>query len=183
MSDTDERSGFELLFISRAEFEEIQTDELFEVRRVWNNHEHIWYYSISDFIRLLTQSKSPAVYWSALKKRHKQDEGFQAVLQKVKLFHLRARDGRLRETECVSRETMLRITQDIPSPLAEKVRLWLAQVGEERLQEIELKTQEDELRDTYLRMGRTKDWIDARIRNLVTRNALTDEWVARGAVQ
>lgn len=183
MSDTGERSGFELLFISRAELAELQTDELFEVRRVWDTQEGLWYYAITDFLRLLTQSKNSSVYWSALKKRHEQDEGFRAVLQKVKLFHLRARDGRLRETECASRETMLRITQDVPSPLAEKVRLWLAQVGEERLQEIEQQTQEDELRDYYLGKGRSEEWIEARIRNLVTRNALTDEWLLRGAVQ
>jgi DNA-damage-inducible protein D len=183
MSEKDERSGFELLFISHAELGESPTDEIYEVRRVWDKDESIWYYSVIDFVRLLTRTKDATTYWATLKKRHERDEAFQAILEKMKLLRLRARDGKLRETECATRETMLRVVQEIPSPFAERVRLWLARVGEERLQEIERQTQEDELRDYYLGKGRTEEWIEARIRNLVTRNALTDEWLLRGAVQ
>ncbi|MBV9232156.1 MAG: hypothetical protein JOZ18_22795, partial [Chloroflexi bacterium] len=145
--------------------------------------EQLWYYSVIDIIKLLTSSKNPKVYWSALKKRHEHDQGFQETLRKVKLIPLRAKDGRLRETECVPREVMLRIVQNIPSPLAEQVRLWLAQVGEEKLQEVEQQTQAEQLRAYYIRQGRKPEWVEMRIQNLLSRNALTDEWLARGAQQ
>ena len=96
---------------------------------------------------------------------------------------MRAKDGRLRETECATRALMLRIVQSIPSKQAETVRLWLAQVGEEKLQETEQQTQVDQLLTYYMSQGRTPEWANARIRNLIGRNMLTDEWLLRGAQQ
>jgi DNA-damage-inducible protein D len=154
-----------------------------EVRRVWNTDDQLWYYSVIDFIKLLTRSKNPGVYWSALKKRNREDQGFVDILEKIKELPLRGKDGRLRGAEFATREVMLRLVQSIPSEWAERVRLWLAQVGEEKLQEIEQQTQADQLRTSYLRQGRTPEWADARIQNLLSRNALTDEWLVRGAQQ
>src|SRR6266516_2610477 len=93
---------------------------------------------------------------------------------------MRAKDGRLRETECATRPLMLRIVQSIPSKHAEVVRVWLAQIGEEKLHETQQQTQVDQLRIYYLRRGRTPEWADARIRILIGRNLLTDAWLLRG---
>ncbi len=183
MDNTQDTGGFERLPIPQEAIGNADAQETHEVRRVWEREEQLWYYSVIDFIELLTSSTNAKVYWSALKKRNRHDQGFQETLRHVKLIALRAKDGRLRETECVSREVMLRIVQNIPSPSAERVRLWLAQVGEEKLQEVEQQTQAEQLRDYYISQGRTPEWADTRIQNLLSRNALTDEWVARGAQQ
>jgi hypothetical protein len=82
--------------------------ELPELRRIWDRDEQRWYYSVIDYVGLVTKSKNANVYWSALKKRNTNDPGFQA-LQQIKEFRLRGRDGRLRGAECVTRETMLRL--------------------------------------------------------------------------
>ncbi|MBO0780701.1 MAG: hypothetical protein J2P37_17910 [Ktedonobacteraceae bacterium] len=177
------KQGFELIPIPQETIGSEEHEEIVEVRRVWHKEEQIWYYSVIDFVKVLTRSKNPNVYWSALKKRNQQDQGFVDILQKVKELPLRGRDGRLRGAEFVTREVMLRLVQAIPSERAERVRLWLAQVGEEKLQEIEQQTQAEQLRDFYIRQGRTPEWADARIQNLLSRNALTDEWLARGAQQ
>lgn len=178
-----DKQSFELLPISQEALGDKEIKEHYEIRRVWDKDEQLWYYSVIDFIKVLTQSKNPNVYWSALKKRHQQDQGFQDILEKIKELPLRGKDGKLRGAECVTREVMLRLVQNIPSPLAERVRLWLAQVGEEKLQEVEQQTQAEQLRAYYIHQGRTPEWADARIQNLLSRNALTDEWAARGAQQ
>lgn len=179
----DDNNDFELLSLSPQVLVNKQEGETQEVRRIWDREQQIWYYSITDVVKFLTQSKKPAVYWSALKKR---DRGLEEILKKIKVIPLRARDGRLRDTECATRETMLRIIQSIPSttPLVEQAKLILAQLGEERLQEVDQQTQEEQLRAYYIRQkGRSPEWAETRIRNLVERNALTDEWLARGAQQ
>jgi hypothetical protein len=184
MGDSQQdKEDFERLPIPQEALGNEETEELFEVRRVWKKEDQLWYYSVIDFVKVLTRSKNPNVYWSALKKRNQQDQGFADVLKKIKELPLRGKDGRLRGAEFVTREVMLRLVQNIPSERAERVRLWLAQVGEEKLQEIEQRTQAEQLRDVYLRQGRTPEWADARIQNLLSRNTLTDEWLARGAQQ
>jgi hypothetical protein len=184
MDDFQEKPGFERLPIPQGALgSQAQEERGHEVRRVWDEEKQLWYYSVIDFVELLTGSANPKVYWSAMKRRNKQDQGFADTLLLIKSFPLRARDGRLRETECAPREVMLRIVQNISSPLAERVRLWLAQIGEEKLQEVEEQTQVEQLRAYYIGQGRTPEWADTRIQNLLSRNALTDEWLARGAQQ
>lgn len=178
-----EKQGFELLPISQEALGGQDTEEFYEVRRIWVKEEICWYYSVVDVVKLLTRSKNPGVYWSALKKRNRQDQGFTDILTQIKELPLRGKDGKLRGAEFVTREVMLRLVQNIPSERAEQVRRWLAQVGEEKLQEVEQQTQAEQLRDLYIRQGRTPEWADARIQNLLSRNALTDEWLARGAQQ
>jgi len=119
----EENRGKELVTFSQA-----------QVRRVWHKGE--WYYSVIDIIAVLTDSTSPKDYWSTLKNRAK-TEGFEETLGHIVQLRLKAFDGRFRVTDTATRQTLLRLIQSIPSPKAEPVRLWLAQVGEERIEEIE----------------------------------------------
>lgn len=156
-----------------SEFEQKQ------IRRVW--HKEDWYYSIVDVIAILTDSARPSVYWSNLKARTKK-EGFDEALAQIESLQLKSQDGRMRQTDTATRQTLLRIIQSIPSPKAEPFRLWLAQVGEERFAEIENpELTIERVRSTYRAKGYGEDWIEQRIRTDVIRNELTDEWSERGA--
>jgi hypothetical protein len=150
------------------------------IRRVWHKDE--WYYSIIDVIAVLTDSSRPNVYWSNLKVRAKATEGFDEALAQIEALKLKSQDGRMRMTDTANRQTLLRIIQSIPSPKAEPFRLWLAQVGEERIVEVEnpeliLKR----MRETYRAKGYDDEWIEQRIKTDMIRNELTDEWKERGA--
>jgi hypothetical protein len=175
--------SFESLSFPVEPSEPAQVDQLPEVRRIWDAEEQAWYYSVVDFIKILTNAPSAVTYWTTFKKRRQDDPFLQEVFGQLKMEPMRARDGKLRETECATRPVMLRLVQSIPSKQAETVRLWLAQIGEEKLQEAEQQTQVDQLRSYYISRGRTPEWADARIRNLIGRNLLTDEWLLRGAQQ
>lgn len=150
-----------------------------QLRRVWHNGE--WYYSVTDVIAILTDSTNPRVYWSKLKERAS-SEGFEETLTHIEPLKLKSTDGRFRLTDTADRQTLLRIIQSIPSPRAEPFRLWLAQVGEERLEEIEHpEIAIERVRAMYKAKGYDDAWIDARIKNDLIRNELTDEWKERGA--
>jgi DNA-damage-inducible protein D len=149
------------------------------VRRIWHNGE--WYYSVIDLVGVLTEAKEPRKYWNQIKARAS-TEGFEATLQQVLPLRLKSSDGRFRLTDTANRQTMLRIIQAIPSPRAEPVRLWLAQVGEERIEEVENpEAALERVRHTYRAKGYDERWIEERIKNDLIRNALTDEWKDRGA--
>lgn len=155
-----------------------------EIRRV-QDESGTWYYNVTDVIAALTGTTDASDYWVKMKRRGK-SEGFEATLQKIVHFPMRSRkDGKLRSADCADRETLLRLVQSIPSasPKLEKLKLWLAQVGEERLQESEVNAQIEEVRQKYRALGRDEAWIEDRILNLTGRNALTDQWQKRGAVQ
>ncbi len=155
-----------------------------EIRRV-QDERGTWYYNVTDVIAALTGTTDASDYWVKMKRRGK-SEGFEATLRKIVQFPMRSRkDGKLRSADCADRETLLRLVQSIPSasPKLEKLKLWLAQVGEERLQESEVNTQIEEVRQKYRALGRDEAWIEDRILNLTGRNALTDQWHKRGAVQ
>jgi DNA-damage-inducible protein D len=175
--------SFESLSFPVESQDPAQAEQLPEVRRIWDTEEQVWYYSVVDFIKILTNAPSAVTYWTTFKKRRENDPFLQDIFGQLKMQPLRAKDGRLRETECATRPLILRIVQSIPSKQAETVRLWLAQIGEEKLQEAEQQTQVDQLRSYYVSRGRTPEWADARIRNLIGRNLLTDEWLLRGAQQ
>src|SRR5947209_7294811 len=150
-----------------------------EIRRIW--HQGEWYYSVIDIIAVLTDSANPNTYWRVLKTRAK-TEGFEETLTQIEQLKLKSPDGRFRQTDTANRQTLLRLIQSIPSPLAEPFRLWLAQVGEERLEEIEHpETAIERVRASYKAKGYDDAWIDARIKNDLIRNELTDEWKERGA--
>jgi DNA-damage-inducible protein D len=151
-----------------------------EIRRIWHKGE--WFYSITDVIAVLTDSNRPNVYWSNLKARAVKTEGFEEVLRNVEQVKLKSQDNRLRFTDVANRQTLLRIIQSVPTPKAEPFKLWLAEVGEQRFDEIENpELALDRMRQIYKDKGYADDWIEQRIRNDLIRNELTDEWKERGA--
>jgi hypothetical protein len=150
-----------------------------QVRRMWHKDE--WFYSIIDVVAILTDAPRPRIYWYQMKDRIK-TEGFDEAFAQIEQLKLKSPDGRFRLTDTANRETLLRIIQSIPSPRAEPFRLWLAHVGEERFEEIEYpEAAIERVRATYRAKGYDEAWIDARIKNDLIRNELTDEWKDRGA--
>lgn len=154
-----------------------------EIRRVWNAERAEWFYSIVDVIAvLLPNSPNAGSYWSTLKNRMKAEEGFDETEAQIVQYRLKAKDGKFRLTDTANRQTLLRIIQSVPSPLAEPVRQWLARVGEDRFEEIEHpEAALERIRETYRARGYDDEWIEARIRGDLIRNELTDEWRDRGA--
>jgi hypothetical protein len=156
--------------------------KLFEekhVRSVYNEQDEKWYFSVIDVIHVLTDSTVPKRYWSDLKKKLSK-EGSQAY---DKIVHLKmtAEDGKNRVTDTADTETMLRLIQSIPSPKAEPFKQWLAQVGAERIAEIENpELAQARIRATYKAKGYSDAWIEKRIRGIQTRDELTNEWKNRG---
>lgn len=147
------------------------------IRRLW--HENAWWFSIVDVCAVLTGSSDAGAYWRKLKQRLIA-EGSEVVTNCHGL-KLEALDGKQRITDCANTEGLFRIIQSIPSPKAEPFKRWLAQVGYERVKEIE----DPELasaraRELYEAKGYPKDWIEKRMRSIAVRGALTDEWKARG---
>jgi len=158
---------------------EVSLFEKQELRRIWHKGE--WYYSVIDVVAILSNSKQPRPYWANLKKRIK-TEGFEESLLELEVFKLRSSDGRFRETDTAKRQTLLRIIQSIPSPTAEYFRLWLAEVGEQRFEEIENpQIALERMRQNYRAKGYEQEWIEQRIKTDLIRNELTDEWKERGA--
>lgn len=140
-----------------------------------------WWFSVVDVIEALTDSDRPSVYWTAMKARVKNEEDFQPSTI-CKQLKLPAEDDKMRETDCADTEGIFRIIQSIPSPKAEPFKRWLAKVGYERVQEIEnpeLATKRTKM--LYKLKGYPEDWIEKRMRGIVIRGELTDEWQKRGA--
>ncbi|MGB4965705.1 MAG: BRO family protein [Microgenomates group bacterium] len=149
------------------------------IRRQWDDEKELWYFSVIDVVGVLTDSIDAGSYWRKLKQRLK-IEGSQVVTKCHKL-RLLAPDNKLYFTDVADTETLLRLIQSIPSPNAEPFKLWLAQVGYERLEE----TADPELAinralRTYLQKGYSQNWINQRLKSIEVRKALTDEWETRG---
>ncbi len=144
-----------------------------EIRKIWHDEE--WYFSVIDVIGILTQSNDPSDYWTTMKRREKQ---LPTICRK---FKFAAADNKMRPTDCANTEGVFRIIMSIPSPKAEPLKLWMAQVSKERLEETEnpelLTERQAEL---YRAKGYPDDWIKRRIQSIETRKALTDEWKERG---
>ena len=145
-----------------------------QVRRAWRNE--TWYFSVVDVIEILTDSNVPSRYWSDLKRRvSKESDNNELYAKCVKLKFL-APDGKERATDCADTTTLLRIIQSIPSPKAEPFKNWLAQVGAERINEIENpELAIERVRQLYISKGYPEEWIDERIKGIETRKYLTDE--------
>ena len=156
--------------------------KLFEekhARSVYIEQDEKWYFSVIDVIPVLTDSTVPKRYWSDLKKKLSK-EGSQAY---DKIVHLKmtGEDGKKRVTDTADSETMLRLIQSIPSPKAEPFKQWLAQVGDERIAEIENpELAQARIRATYKAKGYSDAWIEKRIRGIQARDELTNEWKNRG---
>lgn len=150
-----------------------------QVRSVYNEQEEKWYFSVIDVVQVLTDSTVPKRYWSDLKKKLSK-EGSQAY-EKIVHLKMTAEDGKNRVTDTADTETMLRIIQSIPSPKAEPFKQWLAQVGAERIAEIENpELAQARIRATYKAKGYSDAWIEKRIRGIQVRDELTNEWKQRG---
>jgi len=150
-----------------------------QVRKTLYQNE--WHFSVVDIIEALTDSANPKVYWGAMKVRVKNEDGIQ-LSTICKQLKLPSSDGKKYETDCVNTEDAFRIVQSIPSPKAEPFKRWLAKVGYERVQEIEnpeLATKRTRM--LYKLKGYSEDWIEKRMRGIVIREELTDEWQKRGA--
>ena len=148
------------------------------IRRVM--HEGQEYWSVVDVIAFLTDSANPSKYWYVVQKRM-QSEGARETLSQIIQLPMRSADGRLRKTDAMTRPTLLRLLQSIPSPKAEPFKLFLAEAGEEILNEVEQQSSTLEgLRDHYRRLHRDEEWITARILYIATRNAWTSEIQLRG---
>lgn len=147
------------------------------IRRVLHNDE--WYFSVVDVVEALTGSSIPRRYWSDLKAKL-EAEGFQ-LYDKIVQLKLEASDGKKYDTDCANTKNVFRISQSIPSPKAEPFKQWLAQVGYERIQEIENpELGQDRIKKYYELKGYPKDWIDKRLRGIAIRQELTEEWKNRG---
>lgn len=161
------------------ENDKIQLFEDKKIRTAWDEENEEWYFSIVDVISVLTDSKDPKAYWRKLKQRLKA-EGNETVTDCHGL-KMTAADGKKRLTDVVDTEQLLRIIQSIPSPKAEPFKMWLAQVGRERIEEtIDPELTIDRALETYLKKGYTREWINQRLQAIQVRKELTDEWENRG---
>jgi len=148
-----------------------------KIRRTWFNEE--WWFSVVDVIQVLTESDRPRKYWSDLKTKLT-EEGFE-VSEKIGQLKMIAEDGKLRPTDCAPVKSMFRLIQSIPSPKAEPFKQWLAQVGYDRVQEIDNpELAQKRMKELYKAKGYSDDWIEKRVRGIAIRDELTDEWKKRG---
>jgi len=156
--------------------------KLFEEKKIrssWNEEEKEWYFAVIDIVAILTDSSDPKDYWYRMKKREKVS-GFElsTICRQLKLV---SSDGKKYATDCATKKGLLRIIQSIPSPKAEPFKQWLAQVGADRIAEIENpELAQARIRATYKAKGYSNEWIEKRIRGILVRDELTNEWKQRG---
>jgi DNA-damage-inducible protein D len=149
-----------------------------KIRRTW--HDDQWYFSVVDVIEVLTESPRARKYWNALKTKLI-SEGYSELSHNVGQLKMQSADGKNYKTDAANTEGVLRIIMSIPSPKAEPFKLWLAQVGKERIEEIENpEIGFERLKEIYKAKGYSDEWIDARLRSIDVRKQLTDEWKGRG---
>jgi len=153
-----------------------------KVRVHWEDEQEKWYFSVVDIIEILTESPRPRKYWNALKNKLK-EEGSQ-LSQNMGQLKMKAPDGKMRLTDVLDTEGILRLIQSVPSPKAEPFKLWLAKVGYERIEETEDPEKAfDRAMETYLKKGYSRNWINQRLKSIEVRKELTDEWEDRGIKQ
>ena len=161
----------------------IQLFEDQKIRTAWDTEKEEWYFSVTDVIAVLTEqptARGASNYWAKLKQRLK-EEGADELLTNCQQLKMIASDGKHRATDVATTEQLLRIIQSIPSPKAEPFRLWLAEVGRERIEEtIDPEQAIDRALETYLKKGYDPDWVHQRLLSIRIRNELTNEWQKRG---
>ncbi|HEY8748928.1 MAG TPA: BRO family protein [Tepidisphaeraceae bacterium] len=149
-----------------------------QIRRVFKDGE--WFFSVVDIVAALTDSEAPSKYWTAMKRREEKSSGFQ-LSTLCRQLKLTSADGKSYMTEAVNTEAAFRIIQSIPSPKAEPFKRWLAEVGYQRIQEIENpELAQQRMRQLYKDKGYPDDWIEKRVRGIAVRDELTAEWQQRG---
>lgn len=166
-----------------SEQDKIQLFENQKIRTAWDTEKEEWYFSVTDVIAVLTEqptARGASNYWAKLKQRLK-EEGADELLTNCQQLKMIASDGKRRATDVAMTEQLLRIIQSIPSPKAEPFRLWLAEVGRERIEEtIDPEQAIDRALETYLKKGYDPDWVHQRLLSIRIRNELTNEWQKRG---
>lgn len=152
---------------------EIKLFEGKQIRSAWDNEKEEWCFSIIDIVGVLTDSKDPGAYWRKLKQRLK-EEGNEVVTI-CHTLKMQAADGKTRKTDVADMQGIFRIIQSVPSPKAEPFKMWLAEVGKERIDEIiDPELTIDRALDTYLKKGYSREWINQRLQAIQVRKELTD---------
>ncbi|MCR4555195.1 MAG: Bro-N domain-containing protein [Alphaproteobacteria bacterium] len=160
---------------NKTENKALATFEGKKVRKIW--HDEKWYFSIIDIVGILTESTEPRRYWSDLKRKLTEESENEELYEKIVQLKMISSDGKKYKTDAADTETLFRIIQSIPSPKAEPIKLWLARVGYERIQEYEDPSLAiDRAKEYYKKHGRTEEWIQQRILGQTTRNELTNYW-------
>ena len=158
---------------------EIKLFEGRQIRSAWDNEKEEWYFSIIDIVGVLTDSKDPGAYWRKLKQRL-QEEGNEVVTI-CHTLKMQAADGKMRKTDVADMQGIFRIIQSVPSPKAEPFKMWLAEVGKERIDEIiDPELTIDRALNTYLKKGYSREWINQRLQAIQVRKELTDTWQDHG---
>ncbi len=150
-----------------------------EIRSIWDSEKEEYYFSVVDVIYALTNSDDASHYWRTLKSRMIK-EGNETVTN-CDTFKLRAKDGKMRNTDMLDMQNIFRLIESVPSPKAEPFKMWLAQVGRERIEEtIDPELTIDRALETYARLGYDADWINQRLQTIRARKELTDQWKSHG---
>ena len=158
----------------------IQIFEGKKIRSVWDNEKEEWYFSVVDVVGALADSVNARDYWYKMKKRMTDEEKSElsTICRQLKL---KAPDGKMRLTDVADIQGIFRIIQSIPSPKAEPFKMWLAQVGKDRIDEItDPELTIDRALETYLKKGYSKEWINQRLQTIQVRKELTDAWQEHG---
>ena len=167
-----------------AQNDKIQLFENKRIRTAWDEEKEEWYFSIVDVVAVLTDQpdqRGASNYWAKLKQRLKEEGADQLLTNCQQLKMKSPKDGKRYNIDVADTEQLLRIIQSIPSPKAEPFKLWLAQVGRERIEEtIDPELTIERALETYLKKGYTREWINQRLQAIQVRKELTDEWDARG---
>ncbi len=157
---------------------EIKLFEESQIRSVWDEEKEEWFFSIIDVVGALTGSSNPRDYWYRVKKRMNEEEKSE-LSTNCRQLKLQAPDGKMRLTDVADMQGLFRIIQSIPSPKAEPFKMWLAEIGKERIDEIiDPELAIDRALQTYLKKGYSKEWINQRLQAIQVRKELTDTWQA-----
>ena len=163
---------------------EIKLFEGNKIRSSWDQEKEEFYFSIIDIIEILTDSKNPRRYWSDLKRKMKDEEGADQLYENIVQLKLKSSDGKMRKTDVADMQGVFRIIQSIASPKAEPFKMWLAEVGKERIDEIiDPELIIDRALETYLKKGYTREWINQRLQAIQVRKELTDSWQEHGVTE
>ena len=152
-----------------------------QIRSIWDNDKEEWYFSVIDIVGVLTDSKNPRRYWSDLKRKMKDEEGAIQLYENIVQLKLESSDGKKYNTDVADMQGIFRIIQSIPSPKAEPFKIWFAEVGKERIDEIiDPELTIDRALETYFKKGYSKEWINQRLQAIQVRKELTDTWQEHG---
>ena len=160
-------------------YDEIKIFEGNRIRSIWNEEKEEWYFSIIDILGILTESENPRKYWSVFKVRLKKEGNELATI--CSQLKMKASDGKMRQTDVANMQGIFRIIQSVPSPKAEPFKMWLAEVGKERIDEIiDPELTIDRALETYAQKGYSREWINQRLQAIQVRKELTDAWQDHG---